>query len=374
MDRNMFINKAKEVHGDKYDYSKVEYVNNKTKVCIICPEHGEFWQIPSSHINRSCGCPYCAGKNKTNNEYIEKVKKMHGDKYDLSEATATTRLSSFYVTCKKCGNRFKTNFNKLLIGQGCKYCNHRSYAYTTEEFIKKAMEIHGDKYDYSKVIYKNNKEKICIICPEHGEFWQTPYKHIGAKQGCPLCSKYHKLTKEEFIERAKKIHGNRFDYSKVNYINDSTKICIICPEHGEFWQTPHNHLNGKGCNKCHEENHINEMLLYNFLKNNLPNYNIVSQYKNKFLDGQILDIYIEELNIGVEYQGIQHFTPVKYFGGKEKYEYTIKMDRLKKEKCDSNNVKLFYFSKENKLPKEYLDTIYSNKDELLKEIKKYANN
>lgn len=116
------------------------------------------------------------------------------------------------------------------------------------------------------------------------------------------------------------------------------------------------------------------MLLYNFLKNNLPNYNIVSQYKNKFLDGQILDIYIEELNIGVEYQGIQHFTPVKYFGGKEKYEYTIKMDRLKKEKCDSNNVKLFYFSKENKLPKEYLDTIYSNNDELLKEIKKYANN
>ena len=88
----------------------------------------------------------------------------------------------------------------------------------------------------------------------------------------------------------------------------------------------------------------------------------------------MLDIFIENLNVGIEYQGIQHFEPVKYFGGKEKYEYTVKMDKLKKEKCDNNNVKLFYFSKEKKIPKEYLDTIYSNNNELLNEIKKYDNN
>ena len=191
-----FIAKAKLVHGDKYDYSKVEYVGALTKVCIICPKHGEFCQEANSHL-RGQGCPKCKSKKQT--------------------------------------------------------C-------TTDEFIAKAKKIHGDKYDYSKVNYVNNYTKVCIICHEHGEFWQTPGAHLRG-QGCPKCkSKKQTCTTDEFIAKAKKIHGDKYDYSKVEYVNRKTKVCIICPKHGEFWQTPSAHLRGQGCPKCGIENHCKNKL------------------------------------------------------------------------------------------------------------------
>ena len=128
---------------------------------------------------------------------------------------------------------------------------------TKEEFIEKSKIAHGDKYDYSKVEYKNNSTKVCIICPEHGEFWQSPNSHMNGN-GCPKCSKQYMDT-EYFIECAKKIHGNKYDYSKVEYINAKTKICIICPEHGEFWQKPNGHLNGYGCPKCGKKTAIEKL-------------------------------------------------------------------------------------------------------------------
>ena len=121
---------------------------------------------------------------------------------------------------------------------------------TKDEFIKDAIEIHNDKYDYSKVEYVNNRTKVCIICPKHGEFWMKPNSHLSG-QGCPKCSGVAKLTTEEFVERAKQIHGDKYDYSKVNYVNARTKVCIICPEHGEFWVIPNDMLHKNvGCRKC----------------------------------------------------------------------------------------------------------------------------
>ena len=127
----------------------------------------------------------------------------------------------------------------------------------TEEFIEKARKIHGDKYDYSKVNYVNKHTKVCIICPEHGEFWQTPEIHFKGC-GCKICTKNkikQKLsyTTEIFIKKAREIHGDKYDYSKVNYVNWETKICIICPKHGEFWQRPSEHLKGRGCKRCGDE-------------------------------------------------------------------------------------------------------------------------
>ena len=150
---------------------------------------------------------------------------------------------------------------------------------TTQEFIEKAIKIHGDKYDYSKVNYINYSTKVCIICPEHGEFLQTPDRHLH-KCGCPKCffkkeSDNKSSNIEEFIEKAKKIHNDNYDYSKVNYINNHTKVCIICPNHGEFWQTPNKHLNGHGCPKCKFsklENEINKLLSDNKIK-------FVTQYR-----------------------------------------------------------------------------------------------
>lgn len=121
---------------------------------------------------------------------------------------------------------------------------------TTEEFIEQAKAIHGDKYDYSKTEYQGCKKKVCIICKEHGEFQQTPDNHINSKQGCPKCANNVILTTQEFIEKARKIHGDKYDYSKVNYVNNHTNITIICSIHGEFDQLPLNHLKGEGCYEC----------------------------------------------------------------------------------------------------------------------------
>ena len=279
-----FVERAKEIHGDKYDYSKVEYINSQTKVCIICPEHGEFWQIPANHLQGD-NCPKC---------------------------------SSIEV--------------------------HNKQRFNTEEFITRAREIHGDKYDYSKVEYINNKTKICIICPEHGEFWQRPYKHLYCGRGCPRCGNTTKLTTKEFIEKAKKIHNNKYNYSKTNYITTEKKVCIICPEHGEFWQTPHSHLNGEGCPICKQrflEKEIREFLINN---------NITFEYQKKFkwLGRQSLDFYLPEYNIAIECQGKQHFEPVEFFGGKEKFKYQIKMDLRKKELCETHNITIIYYTKHNK--------------------------
>lgn len=129
----------------------------------------------------------------------------------------------------------------------------------TEGFIIKARKIHGDKYDYSKVKYENSKTKVCIICPKHGEFWQTPNNHLTGFQ-CKLCGREqatikNSSTTDQFIEKARLVHGNKYDYSKVNYVNNKTKVNIICPIHGEFKITPDSHLSQKaGCILCGNEN------------------------------------------------------------------------------------------------------------------------
>lgn len=128
--------------------------------------------------------------------------------------------------------------------------------YNTEEIINKFKILHGDKYDYSKVEFFKTTIKVCIICPEHGEFWQEPHAHLKG-QGCPKCgsikrSKSKTLTTDVFIEKAKKVHGDKYDYSSSVYINNKTKIKIICPIHGEFELTPNAHLQGRGCKKCNK--------------------------------------------------------------------------------------------------------------------------
>ena len=218
-----FIAKAKAIHGEKYDYSKVEYVNSFTKVCIICPEHGEFWQLPFNHLNQSHaqGCPKCAAKSRwdkrgkpTTEDFIRKAKEVHGSKYDYSKVEYVNAATKVCIICPIHGEFWQTPANHLM-GNGCSKCAGRNI--TTEDFIEKARKVHGDKYDYSKVEYKASKGKICIICPEHGEFWQMAQSHL-ANHGCPKCS--FDKAKMQFIARAKKAYGGKYDYSKVEYSNN----------------------------------------------------------------------------------------------------------------------------------------------------------
>jgi len=307
-----FIEKARKIHGNKYDYSKVEYVNNHTKVCIICPEHGEFWQEPGSHLE---GC-----------------------------------------NCKKCHYQ---NLSKEKLS-------------STKDFVEKAKRVHRDKYDYSKVEYVNAQTKVCIICPKHGEFWQTPNNHLRGG-GCIKCydnkrGNSQRSNTEEFIKKAVNIHGNVYDYSKVKYINCDTKVCVICPKHGNFWVRPDHHLTSKsGCPQC-KESHL-ESEINNFLKENNINFERQKTFEwlinNLTLCHQFIDFYLPDYNIAIECQGKQHFQPVKLFGDEKEFEKQIERDKQKLKLCENNNVELIYFTKEKVDDEKY----FTNKNKLLLYLK-----
>lgn len=249
--KEIFVSKANKKHGNKYDYTKVEYVNNSTKVCIICPEHGEFWMTPANHVYGQ-GCPKCGVENrsrkrtKKQDEILKKFEQIHGSKYDYSKVEYNGIDTKVCIVCPAHGEYYQTPYHHIN-GCGCPKCagNKKS---NTEEFIEKAKKIHGDKYDYSKVEYIGTDIKVCIICQVHGEFWMTPSNHLKGS-GCPKCVGKNKTT-EDFIKECNNKHKNKYDYSKTVYNGAFNKVCVICPEHGEFNITPHDHLQGRGCPIC----------------------------------------------------------------------------------------------------------------------------
>ena len=207
---------------------------------------------------------------------------------------------------------------------------------SNDEFIREAQSIHHNKYDYSKVEYANNKTKVCVICPEHGEFWQTPSDHLNGK-GCPQCAGNIRCDKDAFIEKAKHMHNDRYDYSKVEYVNAHTKVCIICSEHGEFWQTPNNHLNGNGCPLC-KNRKIGDVLrdtVEDFTKKSNEIHDITDCLKALSPQQQRnreIDVYIPSLNLGIEYNGL-HWHSERL--GKDKNYHFDKLN-----KCNEQGIKL----------------------------------
>lgn len=265
-----FIKEAKEKHGNKYDYSKTVYTGHRNKTKIICPIHGEFECYPIDHIrSKSAGCSKCNIKKAyTTKEFIEEAKKIHGDKYDYFLVDYKNSYTKIKIICPIHGI-FEQLPNNHLQGSKCNICYPNGTSdfnlkkkITKEEFIEKANKIHSNKYDYSLVNYINNKIKVKIICKIHGVFEQRPDMHLQG-QGCPECgitkrASNQTKTIEDFIEEANKIHSNKYDYSKTIYKNNRNKVIIICSEHGEFLQTPNKHLLGRGCPKCSGKNRTTE--------------------------------------------------------------------------------------------------------------------
>ena len=347
-----FIEKAKAAHGNKYDYSLVNYVNTHTKVKIICPQHGIFMQIPNSHVKGS-GCSMCSKNKKlTTEEFIKKAKVVHENKYDYNLTQYIKSSGKLKIFCPEHGV-FKQVAAMHLQGQGCPKCNGKNK--TTEDFIVDCIKIHGNTYDYSLVNYNGIYKKVKIICPIHGVFEQSPNDHLDGHECCK-CKGCAKLTTKEFIERARIIHDNKFDYSLVEYKNYITKVKIICPEHGIFEQIPKTHLKGFGCKNCYESK--GEKKVQNFL--NKIKIKSLRQYSFKDCRDKLplpFDFYLPNLNICVEYQGIQHFKPVKLFGGENALKDLNKRDNIKANYCNNKNIKLIIVN--------YYDSI---EDVLLKEL------
>ncbi len=251
-----FIETSNKIYDNKFDYSKAEYISDRTPVIIICKKHGEFLQTPLTHKNGS-GCPYCKVE-KQKEKFIKKANIVHNNKYDYSKVVYTNNKTPVVIICPEHGE-FTQRPDNHLHGAGCFRCGVElrgiNQRLSTEDFVARAKEIHNNKYTYNKTIYYKTDEKVVITCPIHGDFLQTPNIHLGGC-GCPKCkseasSIREKSTKEEFIQKANVIHNNKYSYNKVNYIDGHTKVVITCPKHGDFIQKPCLHLNHRqGCPKC----------------------------------------------------------------------------------------------------------------------------
>lgn len=347
-----FIVKAQEIHGNKYDYSLVKYDNNRTPVKIICPEHGEFEQRPDNHLSGK-GCPECSGNKKISyEEFLEKANKVHGDKYDYSLVEYINFNTKIKIINNEDGRIFEQTPNKhikCIKPRGLSTIN-------TENFTIRAKEIHGERYDYSLVECKNAYSYVKIICPEHGEFEQLAINHLKGF-GCQKCNLLY-ITNNDFITKAREMHGDKYNYSLVEYKNTSEKIKIICPAHGEFMQYPGHHLNGSGCPICNEskgENKVAEILDVNNIK-------FFREYKFddcKSIKKLKFDFYIPEYNLCIEYDGKQHFEPNDFFGGEEALKYIQKNDQIKTEFCNNNNIELIRIRYDESIPDKILSRLCS---------------
>lgn len=270
----------KKIHGNKYLYDMAYdiYENSSKKIPIICIDHGVFYQTPNNH-NRGSGCPICG-----------------------------TKLSSMSLLLEK------------------------------ENVIFDMQEKHNYKYKYEDFEYKGNKTEIKITCPIHGEFYQKIGKHKYGS-GCPTCSGNEIRTISEFISIANKKHSFKYLYEKAIYINAHTNIIITCPTHGDFLQSPNNHIRGQNCPICKAKSKGEDKIREFFQSINIK---FVEQKRYKdCIDKRKLpfDFYIPNKNICIEYDGIQHFT-TESWGGKKGFIDRNKKDSIKTKYCNDNNIKL----------------------------------
>jgi len=302
-------------------------------------------------------------KKLSTEEFVQKAKLIHGERYEYSKVVYQTAHNKVIIACKVHGD-FEQKANGHLTGKGCLKCSGKEQL-DTDSFVKKAIIIHGNKYDYSLVDYRNITTKIQIICNVHGSFFQLPSNHLNGSS-CPDCSSKKKHTTKSFIEKSKKIHGSRYDYSLVDYKNKQTKVKIICNIHGIFEQTPNNHFNSIiGCEKCKLDStqsksvsDIENILIFNRIK-------FIKEYRFENCRNTYslpFDFFIEELNLCIEYDGIQHFKPVEHWGGEEGYNKTHINDKIKNEYCADNHINLLRISynEEHKMVlKEYFKSKFN---------------
>lgn len=273
-----FILASKQIHSDKYDYSESIYLNSRTKILIKCNVHGKFYQNPRKHF----------------------------------------------------------------MGQGCPNCSANK-PFSKTDFISKLKIKFGNSIDYRYVKFSGMNSDAHIFCKTHGKIIRTAKNILNSEFACTKCSSTFALNKNYFIEKANKKHNNFYDYSNLNesnFTNNKSLINIICPKHGNFKQRIKNHLSGHGCSKCSAS--LGEKLIMSKL--NELNINFISQYplvknheSNRFLK---VDFFLPEKNTVIEYDGYQHIYPVDFFGGDKTLKRIQKLDIIKNQYCNDNNIKL----------------------------------
>jgi predicted nucleic acid-binding Zn-ribbon protein len=248
------VEKSKKVHGDKYTYLDIiKEPNQHVKVVCVCPEHGEFTLRASRHYTEGKGCPKCSTSPTTLEEFLIRAKEKHGTYYDYSEVVFSTLKDKVRIKCPVHGE-FVQKAGDHLLYYGCPKCGKaKAVKNTTKDtawFVEQARKVHGDKYDYSKTVYTKAKDPLIITCPKHGDFIQKASSHIHINHGCPHCANFYGKSVEDFIEDAKEVHGNLYDYTETVYTGALKPVNIKCAKHGVFNQIASNHLSGSGCPSC----------------------------------------------------------------------------------------------------------------------------
>lgn len=256
-----YFKKCHEVWGDIYDFSKSRYRGAKNPVYIICtqPGHGGFWASNADNFRRKKSrCPKCSTRHPlTKERFLALANSIHGDRYNYERVENVSYSSKIEINCDIHGS-FEQNVGSHLSGCGCPKCANKdkgkALVSTHESVIESFRAVHGDYYIYENVDYSNNNTKVEIICPRHGSFFQLPSNHISGK-GCKVCGRErqvenHKNSKEWFIVEAQKVFGDSYDYSKVHYVAMKELVTLACPKHGLFEKSPDHHLRGQGCPGC----------------------------------------------------------------------------------------------------------------------------
>ena len=355
IDTKEFIRRSKEKHGDVYDYSKSVYSGAKVPIEIVCSEHGPWKTLPYTHYIGH-GCYECGHKKisskikDTTVDFIQKAKNIYGDKYDYSEVDYVQSNKKVILICNQHGS-FEVKPHRHLLGQQCPLCTkekvRKDSLHTTEYFIKKSKEFHGNLYDYSLSEYSGKDNKVQIICNEHGPFFMSAFTHRKGA-GCPVCGIIkqglsRRDNTESFIVKAYKVHGNTFNYSLVDYHKSNIPVEIICKKHGSFTLRPCNHLNGQGCPTCAESK--GERLISKIL----DKYNILYFKQHKFDDCVSdkksyfklpFDFYLPNYNCCIEFDGRQHFMSIDLFGGDEGLKRRKNLDKIKSLYCKKNKINL----------------------------------
>jgi hypothetical protein len=385
-----FIKEAKQIHGDRYDYSKTQYLGERHLLTITCHakddqgvEHGDWETYPTNHLGLKCGCNKCgymriaAAANTPWEEWLAKAILKHGKKYDykLAKENYVNGDSLLTIGCPDHGP-FQQIAGKHLQG-GCMKCGGRMKL-TRDEFIKKSRDAHGDTYDYSKVVYVNNEEPVEIICQIHGSFLQKPSTHM-AGANCRICSGTEPYTATMFIEAARKIHGNKYDYSKVTYLETlDYKVEISCPKHGVFRQIARYHKLGRGCRKC-KESRGETMIRVHLESRGIPHEQYYREkngrrFEYDFLMGQTV----------IELYGEQHYMPPTWLASKgvcpESYFQKVLVNDYEKLKINQSKNRqtliIPYWERDRNRVGVILDAYLSGEalvfSEPPKEIKKHA--
>ena len=276
---------------------------------------------------------------KSKTRFINKAICKYGDRYDYTLVNYINSITKVEIICKIHGT-FWLRPDAHITKVGCPKCNGGGKD-TQDEFIRKAIIKHDNKYDYSLVRYINSATKIEIICKIHGIFLISPVNHLVGNN-CAKCSNRERKTTDIFIEQAIDIHGSKYDYSLVNYINNRINVKIICKKHNVFSQCPKDHLKGHGCKYCSTS--VGEKLISESLIKLNIEYNTQYTFKDcKGVSGGSLpfDFYLPKHNMCIEYDGRQHYEPVTQFGGQIEFEKLKQNDLKRNNYCLDKNIKLF---------------------------------